>query len=224
MLQVSDALGNVHIHHSLAYHTPAALRVVHRSTRRLKVALQHSADSGCKHNWLSVRAAPPPSRPITPLPPSHSYASDKSLTDLTVSSSSLLLANVWNLTLQYSSSAPCRDDAATIAGRPECFVLNACAAPHAPSISVGCGSLTCKGCALVTSTPRLSLCFLFLLLFDTETLLLCVSHAVAPQRSTSSLCPTSPPHTSPLPLPSLPTTSDMYIRYGFTYKATVSCN
>lgn len=78
------------------------------------------------------------------------YASDKSLTELTVSSSSLLLANVWDLTLLYPSAKSCSEDAAIIAGRHECVVVDACTAATGPSsLSVNCGSLTCEGCALV---------------------------------------------------------------------------
>lgn len=78
------------------------------------------------------------------------YSSDKSLTDVTVSPLSLLLANVWNLTLHYASSTLCILDAGIIASRRECVVVDTCAAAAGPaSLSVGCGSLTCEGCALV---------------------------------------------------------------------------
>lgn len=75
------------------------------------------------------------------------FTSDKSLTiETDVSSTSLLLANAWNMSLHYSSQSNCQDEFEVISQSKGCVAGNGC--NNSLSVEVGCGSLSCTGCVL----------------------------------------------------------------------------
>lgn len=108
------------------------------------------------------------------------YTSDKSLTLMpssSISQSSLLLANAWDMQLAYTAgtsweaTAACEQEFELIGEAPGCVAASSCSGGHttatklnnttngiggvdgiapsfAPSLTVGCGSLSCTGCVL----------------------------------------------------------------------------
>lgn len=96
--------------------------------------------------------------------PGFLFTSDKSLTEIHPSPTSLLLANFWTLDLLYNSSQSCEFDEVSVKASEGCVLKGSCNKDHAqsnhgpdlqrigptisPRLSVGCGSLTCSGCVL----------------------------------------------------------------------------
>lgn len=73
------------------------------------------------------------------------YTSDKSLTILNVTSNSLLLANAWEIKLNYTDLNICNDDFTIIKNSNGCVPINSC---DKNNIIVSCGDLDCTGCQL----------------------------------------------------------------------------
>jgi hypothetical protein len=77
------------------------------------------------------------------------FTSDKSITMLTeISNSSLLLANAWDLSLEYSSQEACLSEFDTVLNSSGCVAINDCVSEKQRSVTVGCGSMACTGCVL----------------------------------------------------------------------------
>lgn len=75
------------------------------------------------------------------------YTSDKSVTIVTdVSSSSLLVANAWDLQLSYSETNNCDDDFRSIQAMEGCLATSTCESGKNKLITVNCGSMACTGC------------------------------------------------------------------------------
>jgi hypothetical protein len=85
-----------------------------------------------------------------------SFTSDKSITIVTnISSASLLLANAWDVSLDYSSEELCLEEYDTIKSSDGCVATSECGKKDTSvegrkgnSVTVGCGSLSCTGCVL----------------------------------------------------------------------------
>lgn len=129
------------------------------------IAMANSTLSGCTIEALDalyfyVYGCKVPSSFVNELVakiPTFQYTSDKSLTLRTVSKTSMLVANEYNMTLHYAAgregqtaAAICEIDLLAVKRRSgECVWLDGCAATRvAPYILVGCGSLSCEGCDL----------------------------------------------------------------------------
>ena len=75
------------------------------------------------------------------------FTSDKSITMITnVTQTSLLLANAWNMALEYSSAEACSVDFDVVQGSSGCSSISACNTQR--QLTVGCGSMSCTGCVL----------------------------------------------------------------------------
>jgi hypothetical protein len=73
------------------------------------------------------------------------YTSDKSLTIVNVTSTSLLLANTWEIQLNYPDVNVCNDEFTIIKNSNGCIPTNSC---DTNNIIIGCGELDCTGCQL----------------------------------------------------------------------------
>ena len=91
--------------------------------------------------------------------PGFQYTTDKSLTLAEPSGqTSLLIANYWNLTLQYDNATSCSSDAAYIAKSEGCVSVSSCGCEdgsNSSSVTLGCGSVTCEGCVVEDFFNRL---------------------------------------------------------------------
>jgi len=76
------------------------------------------------------------------------FTSDKSLTlESNVTSTSLLVANYWDLKLVYTTPEECNNDLVLVSNAHGCS-LTGPQCGLTKSIRVGCGSATCSGCVL----------------------------------------------------------------------------
>jgi len=94
------------------------------------------------------------------------YTSDKSLTEIYPPNGSLLLANYWNLIMNYKTTDECIADAQVISTSPGCTFTAKCESRLPISLEVGCGSATCGGCVLDSFFTNFTFSSAY---FDTDT-------------------------------------------------------